>query len=85
MIHGDVEGEAWAQGTTLVIANCTSASDGLLAEIAERVEELPPGALMVSLSRRVACPHLALVDQRSIVQGWGDISVYIQQVSVACG
>ena len=68
----------WPTGDFITV-NGSRLSDHFMMEIAERCQELAPGAVVVSYSRRIATPLLTLVDHRVIPQVWGDMSVYIQQ------
>lgn len=68
----------WTSGDFITV-NCAKFSDSDMLDFAERTQELTPGAIVVSFSRRVASPFLALIDHRVIPQAWGDMPVFIQQ------
>ena len=76
--HGDLRTADWT-GARFVLAHSACFDEGLLATVADRCVSLPPGALVASVSGRLAAPGLRLLAELPLRASWGDATLFLHQ------
>ncbi len=78
LAHGDLRTAEWG-GARFVLAHSACFDEALLRAVAARCAALPPGALVATVSTRLAAPGLRLLVELPVRASWGDATVFVHQ------
>lgn len=78
-IHGDATCIDWWTDADVVFANSTCFDDELMLKLADRANQLKPGAFFITTTKRLPSEQFRLLETAKMSETWGQATVFIQK------
>jgi len=77
-LHNDATLIDWSDAD-VVFMNSTCFTSGLMIDLSGKCKALKEGAIIISITRQVVGPAVKLIEERKMMESWGEATVYIQK------